>query len=55
MHKLLTFFSKNNSVYTVFNGQSSIDTLVNDIVSFKQLGPEVQLIHYTQVTEFKEQ
>ena len=31
-------FSKTNSIYAVFNDQSFNDTLVNDIVSFKQLG-----------------
>ena len=30
------FFSKNISVYAIFNDQS-----LNDIVSFEQLGPEV--------------
>ena len=40
MQKLLTFFSaKNISVYVIFNDQSFNDTLTNDIVSFKQLGP----------------
>ena len=34
MQNLLTFFSKNISVYAIFN-----DTLTNDIVSFEQLGP----------------
>ena len=34
MQKLLTFFSKNISVYAIFN-----DTLNKDIVSFEQLGP----------------
>ena len=33
------FFSKNNSVYAIFNYQSFNDTLTNDIVSFEQLGP----------------
>ena len=36
MQKLLTFFSKNISVYGIFNDQSFNDTLTNDI---KQLGP----------------
>ena len=41
MQKLLTFFfSKNNSVYAVFNDQSFTDTLTNDIVTFEQLGPD---------------
>ena len=33
------FFSKNISVYTIFNDQSFNDALTNDIVSFEQLGP----------------
>ena len=35
------FSSKNNSIYmyAIFNDQSFNDTLTNDIVSFKQLGP----------------
>ena len=32
-------FSKNISVYAIFNDQSFNDTLTNDIVSFEQLGP----------------
>ena len=32
-------FSKNVSVYAIFNYQSLNDTLTNDIVSFEQLGP----------------
>ena len=39
MQKLPTFLSKNISVYAIFNDQSFNDTLTNDIVSFKQLGP----------------
>ena len=38
MQKLLTIFSKNISVYAIFNDQSFKDTLTNDIVSFEQLG-----------------
>ena len=38
MQKLLTFFSKNISVYGILNGQSFNDALINDIVSFEQLG-----------------
>ena len=34
------FFSKNISVYAIFNDQSFNNTLTNDIVSFEQLGPE---------------
>ena len=39
MQKLLTFFfSKNVSIYSIFNDQIFNDTLTNDIVSFEQLG-----------------
>ena len=41
MQKLLTFFSKNISIYAIFNDQSFKDTLTNDIVSFEQMGPGV--------------
>ena len=40
MQKLLTFFSKNISVYAIFINQSFNNALTNDIVSFEQLGPE---------------
>ena len=33
------FFSKNVSVYAIFNAQNFNDSLTNDIVSFEQLGP----------------
>ena len=42
MQKLLTFFGKNISIYTIFN-ESFNDTLTNDIVSFEQLGPGLQI------------
>ena len=42
MQKLLTFFSKNNSIYAIFNDQSFNDTLTNDIFIFEQLGPAKQ-------------
>ena len=35
------YFSKNISVYAIFNYQSFNDTLTEDIVSFEQLGPGV--------------
>ena len=35
MQKLLTVFSKNISLYAIFNDQSFKDTLSNNIVSFK--------------------
>ena len=44
MQKLLTFFfSKNISIYAIFNDQSFKDTLINDVVSFEQLGPDLFL------------
>ena len=36
------FFSKNISIYAIFNDQSFNDTLTNDVVSFEQLGPDVK-------------
>ena len=33
------FFSKNIRVYAIFNDQSFMDALTNDIISFEQLGP----------------
>ena len=33
------FFSKNISIYALFNDQSFNDTLTNNNVSFEQLGP----------------
>ena len=38
--KATYFFSKNISIYAIFNNQSFNDTLTNDIVSFEQLGPD---------------
>ena len=41
MQKLLVFFfSKDISVYAIFNDQSFNEMLTNDIVSSEQLGPE---------------
>ena len=37
--KVVFFFSKNISIYAIFNDQSFNNTLTNDIVSFEQLGP----------------
>ena len=34
------FFSKNISVYAIFNDQSFKDVLTNDIVSLEQLSPD---------------
>ena len=40
MQKLLTFFSvKILALYAIFNDESFDDKLINDIVSFEQLGP----------------
>ena len=33
------FFSKNISIYAIFNDQSFNNSLTNDIISFEQLGP----------------
>ena len=41
VQKLLTFFSKNISIYAIFNDQRFNDTLTNDIVTVEQLGPGV--------------
>ena len=38
------FFSKNISIYAIFNDESFNDTLTKDIVSFEQLGPESQKV-----------
>ena len=35
------FFSKNISVYAIFNDQSFNDMLTNDIVSFEKLAPDL--------------
>ena len=40
------FFSKDISVYAIFNNQSFNDTLTNDIVSFEQLGPGQQVLSH---------
>ena len=37
------FFSENISIYAIFNNQSFKDMLTNDIVSFEQLGPVLQV------------
>ena len=37
------FFSKNISVYAIFNNQSFNNMLSNNIVSFEQLGPDILL------------
>ena len=40
------FFSKNIGIYVTFNDQSFYDTLTNDVVSFEQLGPELNLADF---------
>ena len=50
MQKLLIFFSKNISIYAIFNDQSFNDTLTNNIVSFEQLGPG-KLAHVVQLDQ----
>ena len=40
MQKLLSFFSKNISIYATFNNQGFNSTLTNDVISFEQLGPD---------------
>ena len=35
------FFSKNLSVYSIFNDQSFHNMLTNNIVSLEQLGPDI--------------
>ena len=37
--KATHFFSKNISIYAIFNDQSFNNTLINNIISFEQLGP----------------
>ena len=38
-------FSKNISLYAIFNDQRFNDTLTNDMVSFEQLGPGCSLVY----------
>ena len=47
MQKLLTFFSAKILVYNyaIFNDQSFNDSLINDIISFEQLGPGLKLFN----------
>ena len=40
MQKLLIFFSKNISIYAIFNDQSFNGTFTNDVVSFEQRGQD---------------
>ena len=51
MHKLLTFFSKNIRVYTIFNDQSfNKNMLTNNIVSFEQLGKDVSNAFWSELS-----
>ena len=43
MQKLLTFFSKHINVYAIFMDKSFNAKLTNDIVSFEQLGPGINI------------
>ena len=43
MQKLLIFFRKNISIYTIFDDKSFYDMLTNNIVSFEQLGPVIHI------------
>ena len=45
------FFSKNIRICSMFNDQSFNDTLTNDIVSFEQLGPGVQIFRLNKVNK----
>ena len=54
MQKLLAFFSKNISIYAIFNNQSFSDTLTNDSISFEQLGPGLFPLEEVPVSEASE-
>ena len=47
MQKLLTFFQQKYKVYAIFNDQNFNNSLTNDIVSFKQLSPDVCMILFS--------
>ena len=49
------FFSKNISVYAIFNDQSFNNILTNDIVSFEQLGPKVYVKFMSHLLAFSHQ
>ena len=49
------FFSKNTSVYAIFNDQSFNDTLANDIISFEQLGPGEHNARTQQTQDIKQE
>ena len=52
MQKLLTFFSKNISVYAIFDDQNFNDMLTNDIVTFEQLGPGSTLFAKAYLSQY---
>ena len=55
MQQLLAlFFSKNISVFAIFNAQRFNATLTYYIVSFKQLGPEPLAVPYGRNAKTKE-
>ena len=41
------FFSKNISVYAIFNDQSFNNTLTKDIISFEQLDPDKPFSYFS--------
>ena len=51
--KATHIFSKNISVYDIFNEQSFNDTLTNSIISFEQLGPDVDKLSTHQASSYK--
>ena len=44
------FFSKNISVYAIFNDQSFNDMLTNSTVSFEQMGPDIFFSYFSTKT-----
>ena len=40
------FFSKNISIYAIFNDKSFNSMLTNDTISFEQLGPDCYIPQY---------
>ena len=45
------FFSKNISIFAIYNDQSFNNTLTNNIVSFEQLGPDIYFSYFSYVVE----
>ena len=52
MQKLLTFFSKNISVYAISDDQNLNDMLTKDNVSFEQLGPPAHLFSSPSILQY---